>query len=391
MSTQALKLAAIGFQIPKPSHVLQQCEELYIYGVLSQLARFTDLQYRDYATVPDKIQLPATTPEPDVLSRLQQICQSTRSQFLFTGKLAPAADIQSELEINFQLYAAQPHTAIVNETTTLALDIENMGDGDAAQIPIEELNRVINETVSRFIQVLYPEKSPPPIAPMSTSLPAMKLVLKAHRTNNPSEKIALYESAIREDLKIETGYYHLARIYKNEYEFEKSILFFREALKVSQACPRNKALYATEAGIACALLGRPELSLQWWQRAIEYDSSYINPYFNMANVYEDQENYPEAEHYFLKAQELAPDDFRTFLNLARIYSKMGLWDKALTQYRFQLATEDGDPWCHSDVATCYLNLGDVSNAKHHLEKTVSLDPDGEAGQYAQLILTGLNA
>ena len=54
----------------------------------------------------------------------------------------------------------------------------------------------------------------------------------------------------------------------------------------------------------------------------------------MANTYEDQENYPAAEEYFLRAQELAPYDFRTFLNLARIYSKMGQWDKALNQYQF---------------------------------------------------------
>jgi Tfp pilus assembly protein PilF len=389
MSSQTLKLVAIGFQKKNPSAAVLHCEELYIYGVLSQLARFADIQYKN---LQEQIDLTMETAVSDLRPRLRQICQSQRAHFLFTGAIVQSETIKSDLNIHFQLYDATQHEFSVHESTRLGLDIENMGDGDAPQIPVEALNQVINETVAALLKVIFPGSlplDPAKLAPMSTSLPAMKLVLKAHRTHNAAEKIALYEGSIREDIQMETSYYHLARIYRNEYELEKSVLFYREALKISQACPRNKATYATEAGISCALLGRSDLAQQWWERAIQYDATYINPYFNIANTYEDQDNYPAAEQYFLKAQELAPDDFRTFLNLARIYSKMGIWDKAIHQYQYQLASEDQDPWCHSDLATCYLNLGDLPNAKHHLEKTVQLDPEGEAGQYAQLILSGL--
>src|SRR5688572_32066351 len=54
---------------------------------------------------------------------------------------------------------------------------------------------------------------------------------------------------------------------------------------------------------------------------------------------------------------LAPEDFRSVISLARVYSKMGQWEKALVQYQQQLQLEADDPWCHSDMATCYLNLG----------------------------------
>lgn len=389
MSSQVLKLVAIGLQKGTPSAIVSQLEELYIYGVLSQLARFTDIQYKN---LQEQLGFGDFADADDPRPRLRQICQSQRAHFLLTGAISHSPEIKSDLNIQFILYDATQHELSVQATHTLSLDIENLGDGDAAQLPIEELNRIINETVSTLIKAMYPESPTPDatrLAPMSRSLPALKLVLKAHRTQNPAEKIALYEAAIREDIQMETSYYHLARIYRNEYELEKSILFYREALKISQACPRNKATYATEAGIACALLGRNDLALQWWERAIQYDPGYINPYFNIANTYEDQDNHPAAEQYFLKAQALAPDDFRTFLNLARIYSKMGVWDKAIYQYQRQLDTEDQDPWCHSDLATCYLNLGDLPKARHHLEKTVQLDPAGEAGQYAQLILGGL--
>ncbi len=376
------------------------CEELYVYGVLSQLARFTEIQYKDFATLTDKIEPNWMNPETiDALihppSELSQICQSTRTQFIFTGALLQSETIKSEVQIRFQLYEANTNQFLINQTTTLSLDTETLGDGGDPQIPVSELNRAINQTVGLFIQAIYPQKGnaenylPETLAPFSESLSAMKLVLKAHRSQDFAEKIALYESAIREDPKMETNYHHLARIFKNEYELEKSVVFYREALKISQACSRNKAIYATEAGICCALLNRNDLALQWWERALQYDATYLNPYFNIANTLEDQEDYAGAERYFMQAQTLAPGDFRTFLNLARIYSKMGVWDKALSQYQYQLAAEEGDPWCHSDLATCYLNLGDLSNAKRHLEKTVALDPNGEAGEYAQLILSGL--
>ena len=128
MTSQTLKLAAIGFYKPDPSALVLHCEELYIYGVLSQLARFTDIQYKDFATLSDKIEPDwmnpdqATTLEAS-LAKLGQICQSTRTQFLFTGTLAQAENLKSELQINFQLYEAERNQLIVAHTTTLSLDI----------------------------------------------------------------------------------------------------------------------------------------------------------------------------------------------------------------------------------------------------------------------------
>ncbi|WP_303672993.1 tetratricopeptide repeat protein [Vampirovibrio chlorellavorus] len=397
MRSETQKLVAIGLYKPSPSGLLHQCEELLMYGILSQAARLTNVQYKDLATVSDKVEpqwLHACDAlyTRDSLNKLKQICQSTRTQFLLTGVLQQSAEIKSELHIEISLYSLAQDVIVFTDNTVLSLDTENIGDGGDPEIPVDELNRVINSVVYQILKTLEPETichRPKDLPVASNSLSAIKLILKAHHVSNNTEKIALYESALREDPAMETAYYHLARCFRSEYELEKSVIFYREALKISRASARNKAIYATEAGVGCALLGKNAVALQWWNKAIEYDPGYINPYFNIANTQEDLGNYPAAEEYFLKAQELAPDDFRTFLNLARIYSKLGQWDKALNQYQFQLKSEANDPWCHSDLATCYLNLGEVENAKRHLEKTVALDPEGEAGEYAQLILGGL--
>jgi tetratricopeptide (TPR) repeat protein len=393
MSASSPRIAAVGFlKQPINSHVLHQCETLYVHGVLSQLARFTTAQYKDLATLSDKISITQELEQTDTLKRLAQICQSTRSQYLFTGSIRPATPPQSKFEIEYRLFDARRNTYVVIEQTELAMSPLPSGNDGNLPYNAPDLNALINRTTCKIAEAMFGPSgalTEEGLAPYCATLNAMQLMLKAHQSNSAAEKAALYEVALREDSAIENAYFQLARLYKNEQQYERSVVLYREALKCSRAAMRNQAIYATEAGISCALLGRSDLALQWWKRALEYDAEYINPYFNIANTYEDQEDYPAAEAYFLKAQELAPDDFRTFFNLARIYSKMGVWDKALNQYTYQLQTEGSDPWCHSDVATCYLNLGDLASAKQHLEKTLALDPQGEAGEYAQLILSSL--
>lgn len=388
------KLVAIALNIPSEHPLLTELGPLYVYGTLSQLARFSPLQYRDRATLADPVKLdPALEPsDPAALPLLQQICQSTRTQYLLGGTmhLPSSPNNQSpHIKITFCLYDASLSRIAVQEA--ISLPLADTPPHGLAAVPVAEFNQVINRTVQRILQHLFgSDAANSVVAPFSTSLEAMQAVLRAHRTPDVQDKIALYQAALQADPRLETGYYHLARIYRAEQQYEPSILNYRKVLEISQASLHNRAVYATDAGTACALLGKLEFAKQWWQRAIEYDPDYILPYLNIANTLEDENQLEAAEQYFLRAQQLAPNDFRTFFNLARIYSKMGDWKKALTQYQHQLQTDDDtDPWCHSDVATCYLHLGDTENAKQHLQKTLQLDPDGEAGQYAQLILGGI--
>jgi hypothetical protein len=89
MSSYALKLVAVCFlKKSTGTLLLQQCEELFVYGVLSQLARFTELQYKDLATLPDKMTMTLELSQPETLKKLQQVCNSARTQYLITGVIS---------------------------------------------------------------------------------------------------------------------------------------------------------------------------------------------------------------------------------------------------------------------------------------------------------------
>jgi tetratricopeptide (TPR) repeat protein len=392
MSAQVPKLIAVGFLKPQFDSSLDALESLLAFGFLSQLGRMMEVQTRDLTLSGNKWMQGSRLNAQEFMERLQKTAQANRVQYVWTGQLSyslESGDSQAVIKATYWLYDAEKNQLALNDS--FILPRRDATEPKLPPVALDDFNLLINQAAAQCRHaMLGGDCEPFPVGDLSCSLLALHWAMRASHALRHEEKISFYEKAIQEDAQMEVVHVQLARLYKNEQAYEKSVLCYREALKYAQCSMRNRAMYATEAGIACALLGRTELAMQWWLKAIDYDPTFLNPYFNLANSYEDQNNLLEAEKYFLQAQKLAPDDFRTYLNLARLYSKLGAWEKALEQYRRQLETEEDDPWCHSDVATCYLNLGDTQRAMAHLRKTVSLDPDGEAGQYAQLILNGMS-
>jgi tetratricopeptide (TPR) repeat protein len=226
---------------------------------------------------------------------------------------------------------------------------------------------------------------------MTLSYPALSLLAQAESLpyNDTPGKIERYEMALQHDADIELAHAQLGNLYRISRAIKRSVLHYKKAIECCQNSAKHRAEYATEAGNACAVLGESEFATQWWQRAIHFDPTLINPYLNLAHLFEEKEAFDDAEQYLMQAQKFHPEDYRCYFSLARIYSKTASWNKAIEQYQRQIAMGGDDPWCHSDVATCYLQMGDTEKAQYHLAKTAEMDPDGEAGEYARLILVGL--
>jgi tetratricopeptide (TPR) repeat protein len=263
-------------------------------------------------------------------------------------------------------------------------------------LPINELNQVLNWLCFYVVLAVYPKTASAILGELAShqvasSYQALHQLVKAEKAKTSAEKILGFEMATQLDPNLEVAYIKLGKIFKNKRQYQKAISAYENALGVSTAADRVKATYAIEMGICFALLGEPRQAIQSWQNAIAFNPTSLNPYMNIAHTYEELDDLEQAEVFFRKAQLLSPGDSRLYYNLARIFSKKNEWTKALAQYQLQLVIDRQDPWCHSNIATCYLQLGDEANARKHLEKTAILDASGEAGQYANLILTGLSA
>ncbi len=363
---------------------------------LSKLSLSAEIQSKDLATQGDQVVIDVNQPANEQMKELTRLATASNANVVMTGSLNTTAnDIEQpeDIEIKIRLFEAETKR-IALETTLAFVDLKTVRN--MPEVNMEGFNQLIDDILKQTLPTIHPEKAQAILAhlvgkPVSQSYQALNYLVQAQKKQDSSEKITFYEAAIQADPELEIAYYNLARAHRLEGNYEESIRFYRQALEVSHSSNELKSVYATDAGIGCAILGKTELAMQWWLKAIDYDKTNIHPYFNIANTCEDLNEFEKATQFFEQAQALAPDDFRTFFNLARIYSKTGAWDKALGQYQKQLTTESDDPWCHSDIATCYLNLKQPEQARGHLNKVLELDPTGEAAEYANLILMGLDA
>lgn len=284
---------------------------------------------------------------------------------------------------------AKPLTCRTFETT--ADPLQEAGPWLRPQF--EEFCELVNAGFSLAYEALFAQSAQaasfcePPVA---ASYEALRLLITADRLKGaPQEKIDAYQKAVQADPSLEAAYFNLGALYKAKGDYRQSVAHYRKALELSHGRPRLRAMYATEAGVCCALLGEYDPALQWWRRAIEIEPEYLAPYLNIAHHHEERDDLEQAEAYCLQAQAIRADDARPCYSLARVYCKRAQWAQAIDQYERQLRCDGEEGWPHNDIATCYLQLGDRAKARAHFERAAAIDPHGEPGLYAALLLSEL--
>lgn len=110
---------------------------------------------------------------------------------------------------------------------------------------------------------------------------------------------------------------------------------------------------------------------------------------SLGYLYESQGELAKASSVLLAGLSHNPLDSRLHVALARVYSKQHAWQLAIQHYQYQHQFQPNDPWPLSNIAMAYLQLEQPEQAKLYFEKTAALDPDGEAGATAQLIMAQL--
>jgi tetratricopeptide (TPR) repeat protein len=183
---------------------------------------------------------------------------------------------------------------------------------------------------------------------------------------------------------------HLGRQLKLNRRYVQASKTLARAVSSPYFPRRMRAQILNELGSCAALSGESEQAIDHWINAIEEDPTHVLAYMNIAHAYEELQQENKAEYYLKEVLNYSPGDTRVYHALARLYSCQDMWDKALAQYQLQLLLDPSDPWCHNNIATCSLQQERQDIAKKHFERAKLLDPDGEAGQYASLVLAGMD-
>jgi Tfp pilus assembly protein PilF len=85
--------------------------------------------------------------------------------------------------------------------------------------------------------------------------------------------------------------------------------------------------FADQTGLQFAKLGQSEDAKKWFQRAIELQRDHVSAINNLGVLYGEQGQWNDAAGAFEYGLSVAPDDDRLYLNLGRVYLRLGRRDR----------------------------------------------------------------
>jgi tetratricopeptide (TPR) repeat protein len=125
-----------------------------------------------------------------------------------------------------------------------------------------------------------------------------------------------------------------------------------------------------EAGVS----GPPEKAQDFFCKAIASDSTYVEPWYQLARVYMNQGQYARARMSLLRVLDIEPLHIRAQSRLGMVYYYLDEPDMAKKSYLTALALNPADYNTHYNLGELYYSkYGDNKNALEEFKKTVAGD------------------
>lgn len=334
---------------------------------------------------------------------LDELARMHKARYLLTGHIRPLAegteptDRAISVQLTLLLYDAQLEKWVLNHTLNISYFEPNANTLETLCPVVWHLEDCLKQVSAHVLSFI---SSPKELVSSLQELEQLKLSGNYHQMvalreadAQPTAKLKLeaLEARYKENPNDSLTRFFLAKQYKQSRQYQSAIQLFKTVLNSNDFPVKMKAQILNEMGSCAGLLDEKEEALQFWLEAIKQDSSLVLAYMNIAHAYEEMGQEAQSEAYLTQVLKLAPADTRVYYSLARIYLCQEKWDEALAQYQLQLLLEPNDPWCHNNIATSYLQQSNQKSAIQHLERAQALDPQGEAGHYASLVLMGLTS
>jgi tetratricopeptide (TPR) repeat protein len=224
--------------------------------------------------------------------------------------------------------------------------------------------------------------------------------------------VALPEDVLHQ-FHLEPAYFFLANSYDNLYRgakkgdaandayMSKAVENYKKDAEVDPDPKMKKlSLQYLVAAYGPDKLNDPTQQAPILQQMIQVDPSDPANYFYLANIYEQNGDYENAEAQFMKAKEMKPNDPVVYTTLAAFYDRQGEFDKVINALNERAQHEPNNPEAHHVIATYYWNeayknfkLKDADKMKYiqagltEVDKALELKPDYfEALTYKNLLL-----
>ena len=198
------------------------------------------------------------------------------------------------------------------------------------------------------------------------------IALSQKRKKNFQGALATLAAADRVQVGNVEIYKEMGDIYFKTGNYDKALECLDKVLMIKKNDP--EALYLS--GYIHQLKGNTNIALTRYRDLITTarDSDYIaSVYNNMANIYSDRADYPNAVNMYKKALEYLPGNKDVLLNLGLTYKNSKAYENAVRVFEALLKTESENPMIFNELGNIYYDRNDYKKAVYFYEKAIKLD------------------
>jgi serine/threonine-protein kinase len=279
------------------------------------------------------------------------------------------------------------------------IDVRNLRQIGSAALEDRtgDLGTLQNEAVARLASLMKIKVSSEMVPTTSSraSPAAYELYLKAlgsmqryDKPGNLDEAISALKDAVNIDPQFALGFASLGEAYRlknqvdpNQEWIEQSLANLQRAVQMDDHLPSP----SVSLGRLHSSLGKNDLALQEFQKALAINPRNADAIMGMASVYERMGRVRDAEANFKKAAAMRPDYWDGYNSLGFFYFRQRRIPDAITQFRRVLELTPDNATAFSNLAGAYLELNDTKSqaeAESALRTSLELSPSYAA--YANL-------
>jgi tetratricopeptide (TPR) repeat protein/TolB-like protein len=219
-------------------------------------------------------------------------------------------------------------------------------------------------------------------------LTALGYMQRYDKPGNLDSAITSLQKSVEADPSFALGYAATGEAYRLKYKVEQDPRWLTEAQancqKAAELDNRVPGVYVTLAQIHDAL-GKHDLALQEFQRALDFDPKNADALDGLALSYEKSGRIADAEKTFEKAAAMRPDNWAGYSSLGAFYDRQGKYLRAIAAYKQALQITPDNAELYSNLAAAYLDQGGpqpLALGEEALKKSIVLSPSYPA--YANL-------
>ncbi|XP_026764670.2 protein O-mannosyl-transferase TMTC4-like [Galleria mellonella] len=162
---------------------------------------------------------------------------------------------------------------------------------------------------------------------------------------------------------------YLLRCWQRSFDWQNEYQLFISGLSV---CPLNAKVHYNVAKVADAA-NQTEWAIAEYKESIRLYPEYYQALNNLANLFKNQKQFPEAESYLRTALKYKQDFSAAWMNLGIVLASTNRFTESENAYKNALKYRKNYPDCYYNLGNLYLSMNKTQNAIENWTQAIHLN------------------